>query len=67
MAACGLEPGRRDSSSIAVNSDHNIVVLARFATNMLSVLNKFNVNNNHNFQLTLGTSRNFFFHFLFFK
>lgn len=54
MAACGLEPGRRETSTIAVDTDHNLVVLTRFASNMMCVLNKFNRNNNHSFQLTVG-------------
>nr|CAD7431028.1 unnamed protein product [Timema monikensis] len=41
MAACGLDPGRRDSNlslSRQTYSEHVLVVLARFATKMMRVL-----------------------------
>jgi adenylate cyclase len=63
MAACGLEPGRRDStasfSSSASsgcsyhNTDHT-VVLAKFATRMMAVLKALNKDAFQNFSLRVG-------------
>lgn len=63
MAACGLEPGRRDSSASFSssgssgcsfhNTDHTIV-LAKFATRMMAVLKALNKDAFQNFSLRVG-------------
>lgn len=63
MAACGLEPGRRDSNASWVSSsthseetgrtDH-AVVLARFATRMMAVLRALNKDAFQTFSLRVG-------------
>lgn len=57
MAACGLDPGRRDSVN-SVNrdsySDHVVLVLTRFAANMMGVLQKINKEFLQNFKLRVG-------------
>ncbi|PNF42986.1 hypothetical protein B7P43_G09584 [Cryptotermes secundus] len=59
MAACGLDPGRRDSVN-SVNrdsySDHVVLVLTRFAANMMGVLQKINKEFLQNFKLRVGIS-----------
>ncbi|CAB3382316.1 Hypothetical predicted protein [Cloeon dipterum] len=66
MAACGLEPGRRDSAashessrssssqgSVQQNTDHT-VVLAKFATRMMAVLKALNKDAFQTFNLRVG-------------
>jgi adenylate cyclase len=57
MAACGLDPGRRDSVN-SVNrdsySDHVVLVLTRFAANMMGVLQKINRETFQTFKLRVG-------------
>nr|CAD7589162.1 unnamed protein product [Timema genevievae] len=57
MAACGLDPGRRDSNlslSRQTYSEHVLVVLARFATKMMRVLVRHTVG--QDFTLRVGIS-----------
>lgn len=61
MAACGLEPGRRDSTASWASSRsndtsvHNAVVLARFAARMMAVLRALNKDAFQAFNLRVGT------------
>jgi len=57
MAACGVDPGRRDSvNSINKNSysDHVVLVLTRFAAKMMGVLQKINRETFQTFKLRVG-------------
>lgn len=64
MAACGLEPGRRDSaasfssssasSSCSFHNTDHTVVLAKFATRMMAVLKALNKDAFQNFNLRVG-------------
>jgi adenylate cyclase len=57
MAACGLDPGKRDSlNSINRNSfsDHVVLVLTRFAAEMMGVLQKINRETFQTFKLRVG-------------
>ncbi|KAJ4431593.1 hypothetical protein ANN_20192 [Periplaneta americana] len=59
MAACGLDPGRRDSmSSIskATYSEHVALVLTRFAVKMMGVLQNINKETFQTFKLRVGIS-----------
>ncbi|XP_021926488.1 adenylate cyclase type 2 isoform X2 [Zootermopsis nevadensis] len=59
MAACGLDPGRRDSVN-SINrssfSDHVVLVLTRFAAKMMGVLQKINRETFQAFKLRVGIS-----------
>jgi len=65
MAACGLEPGRRDSTASfassgsssrcsSLHSTDHTVVLAKFATRMMLVLKALNKDAFQNFNLRVG-------------
>jgi adenylate cyclase len=57
MAACGLDPGRRDSIN-SINrdncSEHVVLVLTRFAAKMMGVLEKINRETFQTFKLRVG-------------
>jgi hypothetical protein len=57
MAACGLDPGRRDSIN-SINRDshpeHVVLVLTRFAAKMMGVLQKINRETFQTFKLRVG-------------
>jgi adenylate cyclase len=57
MAACGLDPGRRDSVN-SINrssfSDHVVLVLTRFAAKMMGVLQEINRETFQTFKLRVG-------------
>lgn len=57
MAACGLDRGRRDSSTSANRkhyTEHVVVVLARFAASMMVALEKINREALQTFKLRIG-------------
>jgi adenylate cyclase len=59
MAACGLDPGRRDSANslnMASYSDHVVLVLTRFAASMMGVLQHINNETFQTFKLRVGIS-----------
>ena len=54
MAACGLDPGRRDSTNSTNYSDHVVLVLTRFAAKMMGVLQQINRETFQTFKLRIG-------------
>jgi len=57
MAACGLDPGRRDSINslnMASYSDHVVLVLTRFAAQMMGILQRINSETFQTFKLRVG-------------
>ncbi|XP_049813125.1 adenylate cyclase type 2-like [Schistocerca nitens] len=59
MAACGLDPGRRDSTtSISRQTfpQHVVYVLAHFATRMMAALEKINAEGQQSYRLRVGIS-----------
>jgi len=59
MAACGLDPGRRDSINslnMASYSDHVVLVLTRFAAQMMGILQRINSETFQTFKLRVGIS-----------
>ncbi|XP_067002907.1 adenylate cyclase type 2 isoform X2 [Anabrus simplex] len=60
MAACGLDPGRRDSAAGICQkqhfTEHVVLVLARFATKMMRVLQNINRETFQTFKLRIGIS-----------
>jgi adenylate cyclase len=77
MAACGLEPGRRDSNASWVSSASNneetetgrtdhAVVLARFATRMMAVLRALNKDAFQAFSLRVGKFKNIYIRHIYF-
>ncbi|KAL0280183.1 UNVERIFIED_CONTAM: hypothetical protein PYX00_001555 [Menopon gallinae] len=57
MAACGLTPGWRDSNDVKVKSDtHVILIIARFAAEMMNILQRINQEYSTNFGLRVGIS-----------
>lgn len=69
MAACGLDPGRRESNSSCLNQpdaqscEKFVLILARFAAEMMRTLSKINQEFLTDFRLRIGkfyTIKNFF-------
>lgn len=62
MAACGLDPGRRESNTSCTNgtdtnsSEQFALILARFAAEMMRTLHKINQDFSTNFRLRVGIS-----------
>jgi adenylate cyclase len=56
MAACGLDPGRRDSINCCNldSTEHVVLVLTRFAAKMMDVLQQINKETFQTFSLRVG-------------
>lgn len=56
MAACGLDPGRRDSlhNAPVTSNEHVVVSLVKFAADMMDALQKINEENFQQIKLRIG-------------
>lgn len=57
MAACGLEPGRREShiDFAKKSNEHVVISLLRFAVDMIAAIQQINAENFQQIKLRIGT------------